>query len=287
MERIVESSPHSQTKTIEALRARIGRLGGMASPVAHKAAIRFGLHTIDSRLPCGGLPAGALHEVLGQGPDTEHGTVASLLIGGLLAGLDPTRQVLWAMQGCDLFAPGLAAVGLHPQRLILAECGDAVLAVMEEALRHPGLVAVVGEVDGRLGLTASRRLQIAAASSGVTAFAIRRSRRFDDPVLLEASAAVSRWRVAAFPQSTPARSCDLPPGRALWRLELLRCREAAFPFHWMVQASDAQGHLADAVIDPSLVRHRSAAEDRLSLAALLADGPAQAQARGRLGVRHG
>lgn len=259
-----------QAEVIEALRIRIGRIGsGVTVRPGAGARVRFGLDAIDRRLPGGGLPAGALHEVLGQGPDTEHGTLASLLIGGLLAGLDPTRQVLWAMQGRDLFPPGLAGVGLHPERLILAECGGSVLAVMEEALRHPGLVAVVGEIEGGFGLTASRRLQLAAEASGVTAFAIRRSRRFDDPALLAPSAAVSRWRVSVEPTLSVAEQMAASlAGRALWRLELLRCREAT-PFHWIVQACDANGRLDD-VTPCKFVP----APYRRSLADALADRPA-------------
>ncbi len=248
-----------RAEAIETLRARIGRMG-RSGAVARGKRLRFGLQAIDACLPSG-LPCGALHEVLGHGPDTEHGTHPSLLIAGLLARHDLDRPVLWAMQRGDLFPPGLAAVGLHPRRLILVEGGTEVLAVMEEALRHPGLAAVVGEVEGRLGLTASRRLQLAAESSGVPAFAIRRSRRFDDPALLAPSAAASRWRVSALP-SAEAHSL---PGRAVWRLELLRCREAS-PFHWIVQACDAQGRVA--------ALSRAGAPVRVPLAAVLADRPA-------------
>ena len=255
-----------RAEAIETLRARIGRMG-RSGAVAREKRLRFGLQAIDACLPSG-LPCGALHEVLGHGPDTEHGTHPSLLIAGLLARHDADRPVLWAMQRGDLFPPGLAAVGLHPRRLILVEGGAEVLAVMEEALRHPGLAAVVGEVEGRLGLTASRRLQLAAESSGVPAFAIRRSRRFDDPALLAPSAAASRWRVAALPSalSSALSSAEAAlPGRAVWRVELLRCREAS-PFHWIVQACDAQGRVA--------ALPRAGAPVRVPVAAVLADRPA-------------
>ncbi len=249
-----------RAEAIETLRARIGRMGRPGTDAAAGRCLRFGFEAVDRRFAAG-LPCGALHEVLGHGPDTEHGTHPSLLIAGLLARHDPDRPVLWAMQRGDLFPPGLAAVGLQPRRLILVEGGRDVLAVMEEALRHAGLAAVVGEVDGRLGLTASRRLQLAAEASGVAAFAIRRSRQFDDPVLLAPSAAVSRWRVTALPSA----HSGLLLGRAVWRLELLRCRQAS-PFHWIVQACDAQGRVA--------ALPRPAAPVRVPLAAVLADRPA-------------
>ncbi len=85
--------------------------------------------------------------------------------------------MLWCAAGDDLFAPGLACAGLHPDRVIhaVAPTSRAVLLVMEEALRHPGLSAVVGEVS-RLPMTASRRLVLAAERSGVMALALRRRR---------------------------------------------------------------------------------------------------------------
>ena len=248
-----------RAEAIETLRAQVNRMGRSGVAATGKR-LRFGLRAIDACLPSG-LPCGALHEVLGHGPDTEHGTHPSLLIAGLLARHDADRPVLWAMQRSDLFPPGLAAVGLHPRRLILVEGGADVLAVMEEALRHRGLAAVVGEVEGRLGLPASRRLPLAAESSGVPAVALRRRPRFDDPALLAPSAAASRWRVAALPSAT----VDPLPGRAVWRLELLRCREAS-PFHWIVQACDAQGRVA--------ALPRAGAPVRVPLAAVLADRPA-------------
>ena len=66
-----------------------------------------------------------------------------------------------------------------PDRVIYAEAGKAATALlaMEEGLRHAGLAGVVGELSGRLTLTASRRLQLAAEQSGVTCFVLRRSRR--------------------------------------------------------------------------------------------------------------
>jgi len=62
--------------------------------------------------------------------------------------------------------------------VICVEAGDekAVLACFEEGLRYRRLGAVVAEV-GRLSMTASRRLQLAAEGSGVIGLALRRWRR--------------------------------------------------------------------------------------------------------------
>ena len=111
---------------------------------------------------------------------------------------------------------------------------------MEEGLRHAGLAGVVGEV-ARLSMTASRRLQLAAEASGVTAFVIRRWRTLQEAEAFgQPTAAMTRWRITALP------SAPLPVpgiGRARWRLELVRVRggEGAV---WDVEACDAQGRLA-------------------------------------------
>ena len=209
--------------------------------VGSDTVLRFGVAAIDTHLPAGGLSRTALHELAGIGPDTEHGAAPALLVAGLLA--RHSGQVLWVSRRGDLFAPALAAVGLHPDRIVFVEAGRSVLAVMEEGLRHAGLAGVVGELSGLLGLTASRRLQL-GAEAGVPAFVLRRSRRFDDPLLSAPSAAATRWRVASL-RTRPVRA-DAPGlpgvGRALWRLDLVRCR-GGVPSSWTLEACDAQNRL--------------------------------------------
>jgi protein ImuA len=237
---------------LDELRARIAGLE-RRSGSSKSAVVAFGVGEIDAVLPNGGLARGALHEVAGRGPDVEPGAAAARLIAGLLARM--RGPVLWVSAQRDLFAPALAAVGLSPARVIHVEAGRAVLLAMEEGLRHPGLAGVVGEVAGFLGLTASRRLQLAAETSGVIAFALRRSRRFDDPRLAAPSAAATRWRIACLPSPPPLAHAPQTPGLApaLWRLDLVRARGGGTA-SWIVEACDAQGGLR--------------------LAAHLADGPA-------------
>jgi protein ImuA len=135
---------------------------------------------------------------------------------------------------------------LQADRVIYAEAGNAatVLLTMEEGLRHADLAGVVGEVSGKLTLTASRRLQLAAEQTGVTCLALRRSRRHDDALFSEPTAAVTRWRVTAVP--APAMFAHAPetPGLAppRWRLDLVRCRGGE-PASWIVEATDETGHL--------------------------------------------
>lgn len=229
---------------IDNLRQLVGRLERASqrpSVGTDIASLGFGLPEIDSALPCQGLTRGALHEVAGHGPDIEHGTAAALLIALLLARL--RGPVLWVSERRDLFAPGLAGAGLKPGRVIHVEAGKSVLLAMEEGLRHPGLAGVVGEVGGKLGLAASRRLQLAAEASGVIAFVLRRSRQHDDPRLATPIAAVTRWRVGCLPSPPPAHAHGmLGLGPARWQLDLLRAR-GGNAATWIVEASDAKGRL--------------------------------------------
>src|SRR6185436_11162542 len=123
----------------------------------------------------------------------------------------------------DLFAPALAQVGLSPDRVIYVEAGDerTTLACFEEGLRHGGLGAVISEV-ARLSMTASRRLQLAAESSGTVGIAIRRWRRQTEAADFgQPTAATTRWRISALP-STPLPVAGV--GRPRWLVELIRCR---------------------------------------------------------------
>ena len=220
------------------LRARIARFEH--APRVAAPPIPFGIEAIDRHLPWGGLPRGTLHECQESGLAAEHAAAATLFTAGILARTRGT--VLWCLRGRDLFAPALAAVGLEADRVVYAETWrDAeVLPAMEEGLRHGGLAGVVGEV-ARLGLVASRRLQLAAEASGVPAFVLRRWRSDAERASAsEPSAVFTRWRIGAAPSAALA----VPGlGRPAWRLELLRCRGAE-PATWIVEACDAEGRLA-------------------------------------------
>ncbi len=233
---------HQRAGIVADLRQRIARF--QVAPRRGRVFLPFGLRAIDDVLPEGGLGTSALHEVAGAGAEIEHGAAAALLIAGILA--RSRGPVLWVLQQRDFFAPALAGVGLHPDRVIYAEAGTSAqaLLVIEEGLRHRGLAGVVGELAGRLTLTASRRLQLAAEQSGVPGFALRRSRRHDDPMLAEPNAAATRWRVSSLASPPPLPHAPGTPGlaRPRWRLDLLRCRGGT-PASWIVEACDAKGRL--------------------------------------------
>jgi protein ImuA len=259
------------------LRERIRRIERPTALV--HGVLPFGIAAIDQVLPGGGLALGALHEILGVGGDEEDGALAAAFAAGILGRLGLHRtpgtpalaggrpgapppagegrgggMVQWCLPRPDLYGPGLAAHGLDPARLVLVRAPrDAeILWAMEEGLRAPGIAAVVGEV-GSLAAVASRRLQLAAERSGITAFLLRRWRDGGQAAHERAlpNAAVTRWRIAAL----PSKSLPGEPGvgRPRWRVELLRCRGGE-PACWEVEEADATGHV--------------------SLAAALADRPA-------------
>src|SRR5207302_1958824 len=221
---------------LAALRERIRHI---EQPASH-GVLPFGVAAIDRVLPDGGLALGAVHEILGIDGDEEDGAAACGFIAGLLA------------------------------RLRMAPRDEDILWAIEEGLRAPGLVAVIGEI-GRLPLVAGRRLQLAAERSGITAFLLRRWRNSEEAARERErpSAAVTRWRIAAL----PARDIDDPRLRQLigqprWRVELLRCR-GGVPAQWVVESgvvesgdvevADATGHVR---LSPELADRPAAAVDR-------------------------
>jgi protein ImuA len=224
-----------------ALRERIAQIEHAVGRNGGAKSVPVGIAAIDQALHIGGLRRGALHETVSAGPDTRHAAAATLFIGGILARLD--GPVLWVLQRPDLFFPGLAtAAGLQPDRLVFAEAGKAVLPVMEEGLRNPALSAVVAELTGRPSLIVARRLQLAAEQTGVLAILVCRRPEFDDPLLKQPTAAVTRWRIAALPSPPALAHATGTPGlgRARWRLELMRCRDGE-PGSWVVEAGNATG----------------------------------------------
>jgi len=181
-----------------------------------------------------------------MGGDEEDGALAAAFAAGILGRLTRTGDgtVLWCLPRPDLYGLGLAAHGLDPARLVLVRAPrDAeILWAMEEGLRAPGITAVVGEV-GTLAAVASRRLQLAAERSGITAFLLRRWRDGGKAARERnlPNAAVTRWRIAALPsQPLPG---EPGVGRPRWRFELLRCRGGE-PASWEVEEVDATGHVS-------------------------------------------
>jgi protein ImuA len=240
-----------RAERLEALRARVRTIerGGAARP---GRVLRLGLAAVDAALPDGGLGLGAVHELGGTG-EVEAMGAATGFCAALLSRLMSREAgpVLWCTARDDLYAPGLARLGLDPDRLLVLRARREAerLWAMEEGLGYAALAAVICEV-GSPGLVAGRRLQLAAERGGVTGFLLCRPeavRRLD---ARPASAAVTRWRLAAVPSD---RTLAGGPGAPRWRAELLRCRGGR-PGDWIVEWDHATGgfRLAAAVRDGSV-----------------------------------
>jgi protein ImuA len=198
------------------LRKQIQTLEGFKGESAPHI-IRLEAGDIDSHLPGGSFPLGTIHELMSESPAASAAATGFLsLLLARMAG--DAGIIVWITKAKTLYAPGLVHYGLCPERIIFAECARdrEGLWAMEEALRCKGLVAVVGEIDDA-GLTATRRLQLAAESSGVTGFLLRR-----DSGKNLSSACMTRWIVK------PAASIvadNLPGvGSESWQVELVRAR---------------------------------------------------------------
>lgn len=199
----------------ESLRARIRALEGGGAGLGREV-VPLGLAAIDRALPWGGLPRRSLHELCGRAA-----AGAAALFAGRLA--ETRGAVVWihaARHGQILHGPGLARWGLDPRRLLLVLAHDDRESVwaLEEALRSPAVACAVAET-GRLDLTLSRRLQLAAEAGGGTGLVLR-----PGPPDLAANAALGRWRVEPLALPGPRR----------WRLALWRCRGGA-PGAWTLR----------------------------------------------------
>lgn len=197
---------------------------------------QLGDDALETALPAGALPRGRLHEVMPASHDDSASATGFLaaLVARLRDGPGP-KAVLWCVRAVDngefgrLYAPGLAAFGLAPEDLLLAEIGrdQDVLWALEEGLKSRALCCAVGELDD-LDLTASRRLDLAAQKSGSTPLVLRLGRQPG------ASAAWTRWRIAAA-ASGPDRHDSRAPGAWRWQATLQRTRAGGPPRTWLLE----------------------------------------------------
>lgn len=233
--------------SLESLKARIAGLerGCASEPACEPAGLaRTGHAGIDAALG-GGLMRARLHEIFAFEADDAGcatGFVAALALrlGGTLVWL---REGEAERRGGQLHAPGLVEIGLCPARVILGTLPDAlaVLRAAADVTRCPDVGVAVVELwrnPRAFDLTASRRLALAAESSGVTVIALRIA------AVPAPSAAQTRWQVAAAP-SLPMEANA--PGYPAWAIELLRQRGRPAGGAWRVEWNREQACLAEAL----------------------------------------
>ena len=218
---------------LAALRRRIAALERRPAALedaagGNRARGRFrplGIDALDGALPEGGLAADGLHEAAGV--TAADAPAAAAFLAALLARLMHAGErgpvlVCQSRGGAARFGrlhgPGWRDLGLEPADLLILRARrerDVPWAV-EEGLRCGALAAVLAEAEG-IAFAASRRLALAAAEGGTPALLLRHD------ALGPASAAQTRWRVAALPGRADPFD-ESAPGLPRWRLALVRCR---------------------------------------------------------------
>jgi protein ImuA len=182
----------------------------------------------------GGLGRGAVHEVVAARPgDAGAACGFALALAARFAG-GTRAPVVWIVEdgarreGGAPYAPGLAAHGLDPARLVMVRTmtGADTLWAMEEALKCRALAAVVADLwrGKTYDLVASRRLVLAARKGAVPGILTLAGAAGGAAAL--SSGARTRFEVAAL-HSPPVASAGkrMPlPGRAAWAVRLARSR---------------------------------------------------------------
>ena len=159
------------------------RRWGRAGPT-----VPTGLTALDAALPGGGVPAGAVTEVLSDGYGWGALSLALRLVQGCLAEADvagpsggeraPPRRgqppLVVVDGGQDFYPPAAAALGVPIERLLVirATVPAQMVWALEQVLQSRAVAAVVATV-GRLDERASRRLQLAALQGGRVGVLVR------------------------------------------------------------------------------------------------------------------
>lgn len=178
--------------------------------------VAFGHGSADAML-CGGLARAAVHEVFAEG---HQGAAATGFLAGIAGRMAPRKPLVWVRQDFAeiesgaLSPNGLAELGLDPRLLVTVRAADVetALRTTADALACDALGAVVLETFGearQLDLVASRKLTLAAQSSGVTALLLRVG------ATPAPSTAETRWIVRAA-HSPPAATSMLAAPWSAW-----------------------------------------------------------------------
>jgi len=207
----------NRARTVYELRRLLPRI---ESGIADGRILSFGLPALDSYLPHGGLPFGALHEISPQ----RGGDIPACFgfIAAMLGRMPPGEPVIFVFTRnlighSRLYGHGLMALGLDPGRVLLVETQDdkQALWAIEEAVRSGVPAAVVGMTGTDIDLKSGQRLNLAAGDSGRLLFLVQ------PEGLASLNVAMTRWRIGA--QATAKDRFGLI-ARWRWHLSLERCR---------------------------------------------------------------
>ena len=176
-----------------------------------------------------GLPAARHAEIFASASEASGAALAlALALDNMRSesGADDCRSILWVQDKASIRLSGRPyRPGLPPElrtRVIhvAARTAEDALFALEEGLHCRELACVIGELAGNpkaLGLTASRRLSLAAEKYGVPLFLVRLDAQRD------LSSARMRWDVRSAASPAP-RWNAAAPGMPSWRADLFRAR---------------------------------------------------------------
>ncbi|MCR9221317.1 MAG: damage-inducible mutagenesis protein [Alphaproteobacteria bacterium] len=218
--------PPVSAAALRGLRAEIARIerSGPYGAAPEASGIALDLPAVDAAFPPGVLARAALHEISGG---AAHGFALRLLARrpGPVLWVHPVRRAE------ALYGPGVEGLGGGlAERLMIARARSAEegLWAAEEGLRSGALSAVALEPDKAVGLTASRRLQLAAERGGALCLILPGEGAAE--ARLSHSAAASRWRVDPAPADVSG-----PATVRRWDVRLLR-RRGGGAGAWRVEA---------------------------------------------------
>jgi len=184
--------------------------------------------------PQRGLERARLHDIYAIDTDDAAAASGFAVAVAIAAGAVP---LLWVRteeverKAGRLLGAGFVDLGLSPAALVIASVDDeaALLRAAADAARCSGIGTLVVESRGRaprIDLTATRRLMLAAETSGVTVLSLRIGA---DPT---PSAATTRWGITAAPSSPLAADA---PGHPGFVVDLLRQRGGPAGARWHVE----------------------------------------------------
>lgn len=199
-----------RSEVIEALRRRVRAAEGGFGDAGLRRHVPTGLEALDRVLPGGGLPAGALVEVL-VSPGGGGGTLACLIARAACGyhinrpDITPGKGAAESNSNNNINSGGLAAwidrEGLYPPALsrigppldavlwVRPHTMDDALWAFEQATRSPAIAVSVVSAR-RIGQAMTRRLQLSAEAGGGIALLLRPGEDASSP-----SAAAVRLRV--------------------------------------------------------------------------------------------
>jgi len=222
---------------IEKLKQQVSAIECHSIAPADNEIVSSGSDQIDRIFPAQGLALGSLLEIQPKSYRQRAAALGVALAHSARLLGEKSGPLIWCQlrdpERLHLHAPGLAAFGINPARIVklTLKSEKDLLWAMEEALECPYVSGVVGILSAEkiYDFTASKRLVLRAKQSGVSALLLRSHR------VNGATAADMRWSVAGEKSSRTSKRRACPPrlGKPQWRLDITKCRGAK-PGIWQI-----------------------------------------------------